>query len=380
MSKKSVSKKTQEHFVDKTTNSERKILAIMFSDIKGYSAMMGADEENAFRLLDEHNAIIFPIIKKFNGEILKLIGDAILASFISAVDATNCAYEVQSNLSKYNQQQPSKQQIWIRIGVHVGDVLLKNGDVFGDGVNIAARLEPIAEPGGICISQTVKDIVQASSKFKLESLGKKVLKNIKDPMTVYRIKCSGKPNKVSSISSVLGFFRSIQNIIFKSVLTLPSFLIVVGLLAAAIVSFIGYGPKILQTRQETQFNVASEKKKTMGIKKARLNQNKKTNPIHASSKQLLDSTSQTNQGPLVFINMKDVPLKVLLTMIFHSRNKSYILSNDIKEKKVSAVIDHLTLDQAIESICVSENLEFSKSNGVYIIKAKDTTLKDNSAH
>ena len=123
-----------------------------------------------------------PLVEKHRGTILKFIGDAILASFESAVAASACALEIQEGFFEYNQDKENNRQIWI----HIGDVLLKDNDVFGDGVNVAARLEPLAEPGGIVISSTVRDTIQASNKFKLLSMGNLDLKNIQYPVEGFR--------------------------------------------------------------------------------------------------------------------------------------------------------------------------------------------------
>jgi adenylate cyclase len=164
---------------------DRKLSAIMFSDIKGYSKMMGENEEKAFALLEEHNAILKPIIAANKGTILKFIGDAILSSYESASHAVRCAVEIQRALAERNKAEGEK--ILIRIGIHVGDVVVKDNDVFGDGVNIAARIEPLAEPGGICISQTVYDMVKARPEIQTILLGPKELKNIKEAVNIYRV-------------------------------------------------------------------------------------------------------------------------------------------------------------------------------------------------
>ena len=135
----------------------RKTRAIMFSDIQGYSRIMGKDESRALRLLEEHNALCKPLISQGGGTILKFIGDAILSSFESASDAVHCGIEVQRALARRNSERPECDHIVVRIGIHIGDVVIKDGDVFGDGVNIAARIEPLAEPGGVAIILVPQD-------------------------------------------------------------------------------------------------------------------------------------------------------------------------------------------------------------------------------
>lgn len=149
--------------------------------------MMGENEEATLRLLDEHNDLILPIVKKNGGEVLKFIGDALLASYESAVDAVRAGTEIQSVLAKRNETVPEDRKIMVRIGIHIGDVVLRENDIFGDGVNVASRIEPLAEPGGICISQAVYDMVKGRPEIKAISLGMKELKNIKDSVHIYKV-------------------------------------------------------------------------------------------------------------------------------------------------------------------------------------------------
>jgi class 3 adenylate cyclase len=165
----------------------RKTRAIMFSDIQGYSRLMGEDESLALRLLEEHNSICVPLIQKNGGTILKFIGDAILSSFESASDAVHCGMSLQRLLAERNASRPDIVPLVIRIGIHIGDVVFKDGDVFGDGVNIAARIEPLAEPGGVAISQTVYDMIKARPEIQTVNLGSKDLKNIKEAINIYKV-------------------------------------------------------------------------------------------------------------------------------------------------------------------------------------------------
>ena len=177
--------------ITRPKESERKILAILFSDIKGYSKMMGEDEPLALRLLKEHNAMVIPRIKYCGGTVLKTIGDAVLASFSSAVEAVTAAIQVQDQLRQRNASCDNKEQIWVRIGIHVGDVVLINNDVFGDGVNVASRIESLADAGGICVSKTVHDMIYANPEFSLVSQGLQDLKNIKLPVEVFKVSRPG---------------------------------------------------------------------------------------------------------------------------------------------------------------------------------------------
>src|SRR5579864_8168927 len=133
---------------------QRRLAAILAADVAGYSRLMGADEEGTLARLNAHRReFLEPTIAEHNGRIVKRTGDGILIEFGSAVDATRSAIQTQRGMAQRNTDVPADQRIEIRIGIHVGDVIIEEGDIFGDGVNIAARLESIAEPGGICISE-----------------------------------------------------------------------------------------------------------------------------------------------------------------------------------------------------------------------------------
>jgi len=166
---------------------QRKLAAIMFTDIVGYSALAQTDESMALKLLERHNQILRPVFSRFGGREVKTIGDAFLVEFESALDATHCALEIQRSLHEYNESAPADRRVQIRVGVHVGDVVLSNGDVLGDAVNIASRIEPLAEAGGICITQQVFDQVQNKLPNPLIRLPTQSLKNIRVPVAVYRV-------------------------------------------------------------------------------------------------------------------------------------------------------------------------------------------------
>ncbi|HRY30327.1 MAG TPA: adenylate/guanylate cyclase domain-containing protein [Elusimicrobiota bacterium] len=166
---------------------ERKLAAIMLTDIVGFSRKMGANEEAALRMLERHNTLLSAIIKDYQGQILKFMGDAILAEFNSVVEAVRCALAIQSELKRVNQTLPEEEKIVIRIGLHVGDVVVAGGDIFGDGVNIAARIQPLAEPGGINITSTVYNQIKNIPGINAVSLGERQLKNIKDPVEILKV-------------------------------------------------------------------------------------------------------------------------------------------------------------------------------------------------
>ena len=169
---------------------ERKLAAIVFSDIVGFTELMNSDEKAAMDLLKKQRTLLRPIIENFDGEWLKEMGDGILTSFPSAVKAATCALEIQRIL-----EHDSK--LTIRIGIHIGDIIIKDGDVFGDGVNIASRMEQLAEPGGICISERVHDDIRNKPEINAVFQDEQILKGIAKPIKVYSIftQMGSVPNK-----------------------------------------------------------------------------------------------------------------------------------------------------------------------------------------
>ncbi len=166
--------------------AHRRLAAIMFTDMVGYSALVQADEAAALQLLKRHNRLLRPLFARFGGTEVKTVGDAFLVEFESALDASRCALEIQKSLREHNRSAAESQRIRIRIGLHVGDVVRTNGDVLGDAVNIASRIEPLAEPGGICLTQQVVDQVQNKVPVAVAKLPPVPLKNIRTPIVVYR--------------------------------------------------------------------------------------------------------------------------------------------------------------------------------------------------
>jgi adenylate cyclase len=167
--------------------SHRKLAAIMFTDMVGYSALAQRDDELALELLEEHRRLLREIFPRFYGTEIKTIGDGFLVEFHSALDAAQCAIEIQRALSKRNADVPVERRIEIKIGVHIGDVVHRNGDVYGDGVNIASRIEPLAGPGGICVSMDVERQIRNTLEARFEKLAPTELKNISIPMDLFRI-------------------------------------------------------------------------------------------------------------------------------------------------------------------------------------------------
>lgn len=166
---------------------QRKLAAIMFTDMVGYSALTQRNEALALELLEEHRRLLRALFPANHGQEIETAGDAFLVEFASALEATRCAVEIQRTLAKRNQVEPTERHIALRIGIHVGDVVHKDGKVMGDAVNIAARIEPLAEAGGICLSRSVFDQVANKLDVALEKLGSPELKNIQVPMEVYRV-------------------------------------------------------------------------------------------------------------------------------------------------------------------------------------------------
>src|SRR5215467_10279516 len=167
---------------------KRKLAAILAADIAGYSKLMGMDEEGTLaRLKAYRSELIDPKNRQHRGRIVKTTGDGILMEFPSVVDAVRCAIEVQQGMLERNKALPQDQRIEFRVGINLGDVMVEGRDLYGDGVNIAARLEALAEPGGICIAETVLNHVRDKISIDVEDAGEQTLKNIARPVHVYRV-------------------------------------------------------------------------------------------------------------------------------------------------------------------------------------------------
>src|SRR5262245_45712550 len=174
--------------VAKTASETRKLAAIMFTDIVGFSRQMGADEARMLRLLDLHNQLIQQAVADHHGHVIKVMGDAFLVDFPSVVTAVQCAQRIQAHFRAHNVEKAGAEQIHVRIGIHSGDIVQRDGDVLGDGVNVASRLQTLAEPDTICISQTVyKEIEKKLPLDTVVALGKPKLKNIAQREPVYAL-------------------------------------------------------------------------------------------------------------------------------------------------------------------------------------------------
>ena len=166
---------------------QRRLAAIMFTDMVGYTSLSESDEALALHPLEEHRTLIRPFFLKHNGREIKTIGDAFLVEFASALEAVNCAVEIQKVLRDVNYGRPSERKMLLRIGIHLGDVIHSKDDVYGDAVNVASRIESLAEDGGVCLTRQVHDDVRSKFKLPLLSLGAKLLKNVSAPVEVYKI-------------------------------------------------------------------------------------------------------------------------------------------------------------------------------------------------
>ena len=179
---------------------ERKLAAIMFTDIVGFTKIMGDDETTALSILENQQSLINPIVKERKGTIIKKMGDGLLIEFPSTVEAVECATQMQKSIKAYNSSD-SNLEFHIRIGIHLGDVVILGDDILGDGVNIASRIEPLASPDGICITEAVYQSVKSKLKLDAKRIDEVDLKHIDDKYTIYKLPRNDKTtiNKEPSI-------------------------------------------------------------------------------------------------------------------------------------------------------------------------------------
>jgi len=174
--------------------STRRLAAILAADVAAFSRLMEADEEGTLTRLRAIRAELFdPAIGAHNGRLVKTTGDGLLVEFSSVVNALRCATEVQARMAERNAPASMDQRIEFRIGIHQGDIVVEDGDIFGDGVNVSARLEGLAEPGGICVSARVQEDAAGKLDLAFEDMGAQALKNIARPVRVYRISAGPVP-------------------------------------------------------------------------------------------------------------------------------------------------------------------------------------------
>jgi adenylate cyclase len=166
---------------------KRRLVAILSADVKGYSRLMILDEEGTVRTLNAYKHAMGDLIRQYAGRVVDAPGDNLLAEFSSVVDAVQCAVEIQKELKGRNAGLPEDRRMEFRIGVNLGDVMEAGEKIFGEGVNIVARVEGLAEPGGVCISGTAYDQVKNRLPFEFKALGEQVVKNMAEPVRVYRV-------------------------------------------------------------------------------------------------------------------------------------------------------------------------------------------------
>src|SRR4029079_4506520 len=220
-----------------SADEQRKLAAIMFTDMVGYSALSQRDEKLAQELVEEHRRLLREIFPRFNGTEIKTIGDAFLVEFGSALEAAQCAIEIQRTLAKRNADIAPDRRIELKIGVHIGDVVHRGGDVYGDGVNIASRSAPLAGPGGICVSMAVERQIRNALEARFEKLAPTELKNISVTMDLFRIVLPWEKQSEVSDPAAAG---KLQSEVTKSSrqnfarATIAAVLVVIALLGCAI--------------------------------------------------------------------------------------------------------------------------------------------------
>ena len=179
----------------------RRLAAIVAADVAGYSRLMGLDEVGTARTLREHRKVTDALVAKHGGRLVKTTGDGVLLEFPSVVDAVECAVAVQAVMAERNEGVPQDRRMLFRIGINLGDILIEGDDILGDGVNVAARLEGIAEPGGICISSSAYDQVRGKVAVEFTDLGEQTLKNIARPIRAYAVGLSANAHQTAPLPS-----------------------------------------------------------------------------------------------------------------------------------------------------------------------------------
>jgi class 3 adenylate cyclase len=182
----------------------------MFADIVSYSRMMGVNEKEALKLLADFDKLSIPVIEKFNGELIKKNGDELFCEFNSAKHAVDASIEIQNALASYNDSRPKDFKLEVRIGVHIGDVVKKDDDIFGDGVNVASRIQPLAAPGGICISGAVSDALSSHPDYNIVSKGKQELKHIVQQHSIFELK-TGHERRIDTLSANSSIASKVNN-------------------------------------------------------------------------------------------------------------------------------------------------------------------------
>ena len=180
---------------------QHKLAAILYAAVEGYSRLTGQDEVGTHRTLSAYLDLFAETIHAHRGEVKHYAGDAVLADFTTVTDALNCAVAVQRELKQRNEGLPEEKRAQFRIGLNLGEVIVDRGEVYGNGVNVAARLETLAEPGGICVSGTVVDAIGTKLPLSYDFLGEQPVKNIEKPVWAYRVNFTGQPSTVNKVAA-----------------------------------------------------------------------------------------------------------------------------------------------------------------------------------
>jgi adenylate cyclase len=188
-----VVRKSHNYFIDECfliagmSRGQRKLAAIMFTDMIGYTTLGQRNESLSIALVNEQRKLVRPIFARHNGREVKTMGDAFLAEFPNSLDAVRCSYDIQRAIREFNFSLPEEQRLHLRIGVHLGDVIESEGHISGDAVNVASRIEPLAEEGGVCITSQVYETIRGKFELEMNSLGQRALKNVDLPVEVYKM-------------------------------------------------------------------------------------------------------------------------------------------------------------------------------------------------
>src|SRR5438552_10486865 len=180
---------------------EHKLIAILSADVKGYSRLMGADEEGTLRTLNSYRKVLDTLIAQHRGRVVGAAGDSVLVEFASVVDAVQCAVVIQATLKAENASLPADRRMEFRIGINLGDVMVEGEQIYGDGINVAARVQGLADPGGIFIAGTVYDQVKTKLALHYEDLGEQPVKNIAEPVRVWRVRAEESSSLASGVRS-----------------------------------------------------------------------------------------------------------------------------------------------------------------------------------
>ncbi len=216
---------------------ERKLSAILYADVAGYSRLTGVDEEGTHRRLSTYLDVVTAAVETHGGRVVHYAGDAVLADFSSVVDAVTCAMVIQADLRERNATLPADRRVEFRIGINLGEVMVDRNDIYGEGVNVAARLEGLAEAGGICVSGAVFDQVHDRIDAEFQSLGRQRVKNIAQPVTAYRLLQNGER---PSLCAKPGLWRRI--VAGKRLVVLVLAAVIAGALAATVLVTATLGP------------------------------------------------------------------------------------------------------------------------------------------